>query len=48
MTVLEMKTLARVLVKNGRVYRLLAACPEGAFDALRPDFEKILDSFVVE
>jgi photosystem II reaction center protein PsbP len=39
------RTLARVVVKDGRVYRLLAACPEKAFETLRPDFEKILDSF---
>ena len=42
------RTLARVMVKGGRVWRLLAACPEGAFAALRPDLEKILDSFRVE
>jgi hypothetical protein len=42
------RTLARVVVRKGVVYRLLAACPEGAFDALRPSFEKILNSFAVE
>lgn len=38
-------TLAHVLVRKGKVYRLLAACPEGAFTALRPELEKILQSF---
>jgi hypothetical protein len=42
------KTLAHVVVKNGKVYRLLAACPEGAFSAVRPEMEKILGSFAVE
>lgn len=42
------RTLARVLVRGGRVWRLLAACPDGAFDVLRPDLEKILDSFTAE
>ena len=36
------RTLARVVVKNGVVWRLLAACPAAAF---RPELEKILDSF---
>ena len=39
------KTLARVHVVKGRVYRLLAACPESAFDVLRPDLERVLGSF---
>lgn len=42
------KTLARVVVSNGKVFRLLAACPEGAFASVKPEFEKILDSFAVE
>jgi hypothetical protein len=42
------RTLANVLVRKGRVYRLLAACPEGAFAAAKPEFEKILASFAVE
>jgi hypothetical protein len=42
------KTLAHVVVRNGRVYRLLAACPEGAFATLRPELEKILGSFAVD
>lgn len=42
------KTLARVVVKDGVVFRLLAACPERAFDTLRPDLERVLDSFVLE
>jgi hypothetical protein len=42
------RTIARVLVKKGKVWRLLAACPAGTFETLRPDFEKILDSFKVE
>lgn len=42
------RTLARVVVKGGKVWRLLAACPERAFESLRPDFEKILASFVAE
>ena len=39
------RTLARVVVRDGRVWRLLAACPDGAFAVLRRDFESILDSF---
>lgn len=42
------RTLARVLVHGGRVYRVLAACPAKAFEALRPDLDKILESFRVE
>ncbi|MCG3135683.1 MAG: hypothetical protein HMLKMBBP_03415 [Planctomycetes bacterium] len=43
------RTLARVTIAPDlKVYRLLAACPESAFAALRPDFEKILDSFAFE
>jgi hypothetical protein len=42
------KTLARVVVGNGSTFRVLAACPEGAFEALRPDLEKILASFQVD
>ena len=42
------RTLARVLVHEGRVYRLLAACPAGAFEMLRGDLEKVLDSFSAE
>jgi hypothetical protein len=42
------RTLARVVVRNGKVWRLLAACPEGAFEGLRAEFEKILESFAVE
>jgi hypothetical protein len=42
------KTLARVVVGKGSTFRVLAACPEGAFEALRPDFEKILASFQVD
>jgi hypothetical protein len=41
-------TLARVVVHGGKVYRLLAACPEAAFETLRADLEKVLDSFRVE
>jgi hypothetical protein len=42
------KTLARVVLRKGATFRLLAACPEGAFDALKPDLEKILASFKPE
>jgi hypothetical protein len=42
------RTLARVVVKDGTVFRLLAACPAAAFDQLRPDLETVLDSFHVE
>jgi hypothetical protein len=42
------KTLARVVVKDGKVWRLLAACPEGAFEGLRADFEKIVSSFALD
>ena len=42
------RTLAHVLVRGGKVYRLLAACPESVFEVARPDLEKILASFVVE
>jgi hypothetical protein len=42
------RTLARLVVQKGRVFRLLAACPAAAFDALRPDFEKILSSFALD
>ena len=42
------RTLANVLVRKGRVYRLLAACPDGAYVAAKPEFEKILASFSVE
>ena len=42
------RTLARVMVRKGKVYRLLAACPEGAFEGVKPDFEKILGSFSAE
>ncbi len=42
------RTLAHVLVRKGRVFRLLAACPDKEFETLRPDFERILGSFVVE
>ncbi len=42
------KTLARVVVRKGKVWRILAAAPEGAFEAVRADFGKVLDSFVVE
>ncbi len=42
------KTLARVLVRKTGTYRVLAACPEGAFDLLRPDLEKIVASFAAE
>lgn len=38
-------TLGRVVLHEGQVYRLLAACPEGWEDAVRPDLERILDSF---
>jgi len=39
------RTLARVVVREGKVWRLLAACPAGGFDVLRADFDAILDSF---
>lgn len=39
------RTLARVLVHGGRVYRILAACPAKAFDVLRPELDKIVESF---
>jgi hypothetical protein len=42
------KTLARVVLRKGATFRLLAACPEGAFDLLRPELEKILASFKPE
>lgn len=42
------RTLANVLVRKGKVFRLLAACPEKEFATLRPDLERILGSFVVE
>lgn len=42
------KTLAHIVIRKEKVYRLLAACPQGAFAALRPEMEKVLDSFVVE
>lgn len=42
------RTLGRVMVKDGRAWRLLAACPEKVFEALRPDLEKVLDSFHVD
>lgn len=42
------RTLANVLIRKGRVYRLLAACPDGAYVAAKPEFEKILASFAVE
>jgi hypothetical protein len=42
------RTLAHVVIRGGKVYRLLAACPEGAFAAVRPEFEKILNSFATE
>jgi len=42
------RTLANVLVRKGRVYRLLAACPDGAYVAAKPQFEKILASFAAE
>lgn len=42
------RTLARIVVKDGKVWRLLAACPERAFEGLRVDFEKILGSFVAQ
>lgn len=39
------RTLARVVVKGDRAWRLLAACPERWFDLCKPDFEKVLKSF---
>jgi len=42
------KTLARVVVAKHGTFRVLAACPEGAFEALRPELEKIASSFVAE
>ena len=42
------RTLARVVVKGGRVYRVLASCPEAAFASLRPELDSILDSFRVD
>lgn len=41
-------TLARVVVKDGRVWRVLAACPTAGFPLLEQDLEKILDSFRAE
>ena len=38
-------TLARVVVAEGRVFWLLAACPEARFELCKADFEKILESF---
>ncbi|MCE9637095.1 MAG: hypothetical protein K8T90_15430 [Planctomycetes bacterium] len=38
-------TLARVVVKDGRVWRVLAACPTAGFELLKSDLEKILESF---
>jgi hypothetical protein len=37
-----------VVVKGGRAYRVLAACPEAVFASLRPELESILDSFRVD
>lgn len=42
------RTLANVLVRKGRVYRLLGACPDGAYATVKPELEKILASFAVE
>jgi len=42
------RTLARVVIRGDRVFRLLAACPDQWFDLCRPDFEKILKSLTVE
>ncbi len=38
-------TLAHVRVVDGRVYRLLAACPEERWELVRPELERILLSF---
>jgi hypothetical protein len=42
------RTLARVVIRDDRVYRLLAACPEQWFDLCRADFERILNSLLLE
>ena len=42
------RTLANVVVRKGRVYRLLGACPDGAYATVKPELEKILASFAVE
>jgi hypothetical protein len=42
------RTLANVLVRKGKVFRLLAACPDKEFALLRSDLERILGSFVAE
>ncbi len=39
------RTLAHLYVRDGRVFRLLAACPAAAFEVVRPEFEKILATF---
>lgn len=39
------RTRGRLLLVEGKVYRLLAACPPAFFEAIAPDFDKILDSF---
>ncbi len=39
------KTLARVVILRGRVYRLLAAAPASGFDAVVEDLRGVLDSF---
>lgn len=42
-----MRTLARVIVRDGRAWRLVATAPAAGFEALRAELESVLDSFVV-
>jgi hypothetical protein len=39
------RSVARLVVKGDRAWRLLAACPERWFDFCKPDFERVLKSF---